>query len=81
MRENSYFDSSEIMNARARSERLIRSPPLKMALYSCFTSLKSGSMRFLIALRPAAVNCSFGPAQKRRESRRVRSSYILQKMR
>ena len=81
MRENSYFDSSEIMKARARSERLISSPPLKMALYSCFTSPKSGWMRFLIALRPVSVNCSFGPAQKRRAFRRVRSSYILQKMR
>ena len=81
MRANSYFDSSEIMNARARSERLISSFPLKMDLNSRFTSPKSGSMRFLIVRRPSFVNCSCGPAQKRRRSRRARSSYILQKMR
>ena len=36
------------MKARARSERLISSLPPKMASYSCFTSPKSGAMRFLL---------------------------------
>ena len=44
----------------------IFSPPPKMVSYSCFTLSKSGAIRWRMAFRPASVNCSCGPAQKRR---------------